>query len=420
VLGLLAEILGDSPSYPWNQSVFFGLVDVFESTLAWRLMRSVGMSDKWNTLEDMGKFVLAGPLLATLAGGLLGGAAIRWLGVAHEGYLALVRTWWFGDALGQMVVTPLILLAAQPPQRLKVRLQRADWVVAVYTLVAIGILAMARGGMINGVLATPTLLLPAVLYLASRQQPVWPAAAVALIAIMVSISIAHGYQPFGPLPGNQEVMRGQEFILVMAVMGMGFSALSSELREHKLSLEARVAERTTQLLTVNGELARQVRTDALTELLNRRAFYEDAGRECERCNRYNRPLALLMFDLDHFKSVNDVFGHLVGDRALAHFAAVLARTARTSDTVARYGGEEFALLAPETDLESASQLAGRVRKALAESRLEVDGQAVPITVSIGIAQMLPDEPVERLLSRTDAALYEAKSAGRDRVRLAVG
>jgi diguanylate cyclase (GGDEF)-like protein len=418
LLTLLAEMAGDQPYYPWHQAIFFGMVDLFEATLAWRLMRAMRMSPGLETVEDMTKFVLAGPMLATLAGGLLGGGAILALGAAHEDYAALVRIWWFGDALGQMVFTPMILLLARRPDRFAVRINRTDALVALYTMLVTVLLAVSRNGMIDSVSITPTLLLPSILYVATRLLPAWSAASIALVAVVVCVLITRGHQPFGALPINQEVMRGQEFILVMAVLGMGFAALINELRDAKRGLEERVEQRTTQLLQVNLELARQVRTDSLTDLLNRRAFYEDAARECERCNRYGRPLALLMFDIDHFKAVNDQHGHLVGDRALAHFATVLRELARTSDTVARYGGEEFALLAPETDMESACRLAGRIRNALAGSPLEVDGAVIRMTSSIGIAEMQPDERLESLLARADGALYEAKASGRDRVRLA--
>ncbi|HWT93714.1 MAG TPA: GGDEF domain-containing protein [Solirubrobacteraceae bacterium] len=150
------------------------------------------------------------------------------------------------------------------------------------------------------------------------------------------------------------------------------------------------------------------RTDALTGLLNRRAFDERLQGEIQRTIRTNTPLALLLGDVDHFKAINDRLGHAAGDEALAHVAQTLTGTARTVDTVARVGGEEFALLLPGTDLAGAMEAAERLRAALATSP---DG----LTMSFGVVEApqhghTPDD----LLRAADRALYTAKQRGRDR------
>jgi diguanylate cyclase (GGDEF)-like protein len=189
----------------------------------------------------------------------------------------------------------------------------------------------------------------------------------------------------------------------------------SQIRTYKRGLEAGVAERTVQLQQLNEELARQAQTDALTGLYNRRAFYEAVNRERERCARYGHPLSIILLDLDHFKSFNDKYGHLVGDQALCHFADVLSATLRSSDVAARYGGEEFVVLAPETDLAAGLQLAERLRAALRQSPLVSDGEAIPITASMGLTMLQDGDDVNTLLSRADRALYQAKAQGRDRI-----
>lgn len=162
-------------------------------------------------------------------------------------------------------------------------------------------------------------------------------------------------------------------------------------------------------------------TDVLTGLTNRRRFLELALREVARARRYASPLALVIVDLDHFKSINDRHGHSAGDQALAFAANVLRGAVRDVDVIARYGGEEFAVLLPATDEAGAAEVAERCRRRLADSTLVIDDAiALRITASLGVAAEHPstDVDVDALLRRADAALYRAKAAGRDRVELA--
>ncbi len=158
-------------------------------------------------------------------------------------------------------------------------------------------------------------------------------------------------------------------------------------------------------------------TDQLTGLLNRRGFIESARNLCARYAR-QRPIALLMFDLDHFKSINDRFGHAIGDEVLRVFAQVTSTSLRASDVVARLGGEEFAAILP-ADRDQAANIAERVRAAFEAAGVVAAGHRIGATVSIGAA--VSDAPVtnvEALLLLADAALYRAKAAGRNRLEIA--
>jgi diguanylate cyclase (GGDEF)-like protein len=156
--------------------------------------------------------------------------------------------------------------------------------------------------------------------------------------------------------------------------------------------------------------------DPLTNVLNRRGFLQFFGRVRARQQRIESPLSLMAIDLDLFKSINDHHGHAQGDKVLVHVARVIMRSVRQSDFVARFGGEEFVVLLPDTTLPHAQQLAQRIQALLLESR---QPGLPPCTVSIGIAgQQSPDESLDSLLSRADAALYRAKANGRDRTEVA--
>lgn len=156
------------------------------------------------------------------------------------------------------------------------------------------------------------------------------------------------------------------------------------------------------------------RRDNLTGLLNSRAFFAEVGRELERTRRFGRPVTMAYMDLDHFKKVNDTFGHLVGDELLKIVAETMQSSLRASDLTARLGGDEFALFLPETGEERAREAVDRLRAMILERMRERDW---PVTLSIGAATFpRPSTDVETLVRFVDHLMYEVKSSGRDAVR----
>jgi diguanylate cyclase (GGDEF)-like protein len=178
---------------------------------------------------------------------------------------------------------------------------------------------------------------------------------------------------------------------------------------------AATAIRNAQLHAEVQELAT---TDPLTGLYNRRAFFELGHREVERARRFGRPLTAIMFDLDHFKRVNDMYGHAIGDQVLAGLAKLCQQELREVDLLGRYGGEEFVVLLPETNVAGAWQVAERLRRRIAQAEIPTDRGAMQITLSLGIAALSEEcADLESLLECADRALYAAKQAGRNRVRV---
>ncbi len=187
-------------------------------------------------------------------------------------------------------------------------------------------------------------------------------------------------------------------------------------RSEQLAVSLRRVEQTNhELERAHADADRLSRVDPLTGVYNRRHFSERLL--AELAGRHGST-AVLLFDLDHFKSVNDRFGHLTGDAVLRAAADRIDSVVRGSDCLARWGGEEFAVLAPGTDREGAILLAERARSALAEQPVEVDGAVIELTVSAGVAVLGPDsQSHDLLLDAADEALYEAKRAGRNCVRV---
>ena len=190
----------------------------------------------------------------------------------------------------------------------------------------------------------------------------------------------------------------------------------SALENLNRGLEQQVAERTRDLQVANAQLEQLVRTDPLTGVANRRHFVERVQSEIQRARRENIPLALLMMDLDRFKSINDTWGHASGDQVLCNFAGLVGDLSRTSDLLARLGGEEFALLLPNTGLEGALEVGLRILEVVRQQSIDTGTGRICYSTCIGAATLAPEEcNYEPLLKRADAALYRAKEEGRDRV-----
>lgn len=170
-----------------------------------------------------------------------------------------------------------------------------------------------------------------------------------------------------------------------------------------------------QRITVTEELRRMATIDELTQVANRRSFLQAAEERFNEQLRYDVPVSVAIIDLDHFKKVNDTYGHAAGDKVLKQFADITKEVLRDGDMLGRQGGEEFAILLPHADLEKAMQAAERVRQRVEETLFQWQGETIPVTISVGVAQLTPaDKDVDRWFARADNALYQAKSEGRNR------
>ncbi|MGX7708881.1 GGDEF domain-containing protein [Methylobacterium sp. Gmos1] len=182
---------------------------------------------------------------------------------------------------------------------------------------------------------------------------------------------------------------------------------------------ARLARRTALEVVRLARFEAQALTDGLTGLGNRRLFTERLNEETARARETGTPLSLIVLDIDHFKRVNDTYGHAIGDRVLKHVADVVMAGMRNADTVCRIGGEEIVVIMPRIDPVQAAEMADALRGAVGAMAVPVgDDRTIAATVSLGFATRQPEECGESLFRRADAALYAAKRDGRDRVILA--
>lgn len=185
-------------------------------------------------------------------------------------------------------------------------------------------------------------------------------------------------------------------------------------RQQVVCAEQRIERLKSELELVN----RLVREDQLTRAMNRRGLDEALKLEIARAVRSGTPLCVALIDIDNFKDINDVFGHLAGDQVLVHLVAVIQDTIRTNDLVGRYGGEEFLVLLPGSNIETACEVTERLRRQLSLKPVVWEGRELLVTFSGGVAALQPDESESSLISRADKAMYSAKLGGKNRVTVA--
>ncbi|MEA3098462.1 GGDEF domain-containing protein, partial [Caballeronia mineralivorans] len=224
-----------------------------------------------------------------------------------------------------------------------------------------------------------------------------------------------------PLPNWAEIVSNQRrdrllvFITALGVSLLAIVIAVSYLRERRLHRATR--HLADQLQSANTLLSAEARHDALTGALSRRYFLDTLRREVDLARSAGVPMSVAIADLDHFKQINDRFGHATGDRALEHFVRMCEEQLRASDGVGRLGGEEFGLLLPQTALADAHTVLERLRKCFNQEHCAYLPDDTTLSVSIGITELSDGDTAENLLKRADLALYAAKSGGRDRTEV---
>jgi diguanylate cyclase (GGDEF)-like protein len=416
-----SDVLANLPVFPWYEAILLSVVNLLEVVFTYQLMRRSGASFRLQRLQDLIKFILSGPVAGALLAGLMAAFVLQKAGGVTTSYFTLARLWWFGDGLGLLIYTPLLLAFTHPSQQ-PLKLTRLDDLALALTLILATAVLSAHGGEIDGVSVTPTLLMPAAAVIAFRFGPRLTTLFVALVSLSTAMMMTTGLKPFGDVPVHLETVRAQEFILTLCMVGIGFAVLLNELQTRERELENRVRERTRELEVSNRALATMSITDSLTGIANRRRFDEILAAEWSRARRGKQALTLAMLDVDLFKQYNDNYGHQAGDEALCRVAeALTAHIRRSGDFVARYGGEEFAIISQSNAEDQSLEMASMVCRSVEDLALPHETSPFDVlTVSVGVAVITPDEgdAIASFLKAADTALYRAKQLGRNRVEQA--
>ncbi|WP_373975912.1 sensor domain-containing diguanylate cyclase [Chitinibacter sp. SCUT-21] len=259
--------------------------------------------------------------------------------------------------------------------------------------------------------------LPLVLYIAVRYQQSGVSIALFILTQICIVGTALGYGQFAHPDSSIAFLNLQLFIFAIMLTMQYHASTQASLQQRQERLEKQVALRTEELLAANTQLLELAHTDELTKVPNRREWQKRCAEAVMRARRYTEPLSIILLDIDHFKKINDLHGHLSGDLVLKRISQLCVQNLRAIDTFARWGGEEFVILLPGTDQTQALLVAEKLRLAIANDVIQIEGTStIHVTVSLGLTSLrLSDITLDDLISRTDHALYSAKEQGRNRV-----
>jgi two-component system cell cycle response regulator len=259
---------------------------------------------------------------------------------------------------------------------------------------------------------------------------IWTAENIRLISPHTQIVMVTGFDNIDPVEIQERVPPPDRLLYLQKPfhpyeIRQFASTLAARWKAEKMTqslnqnLESMVETRTAELRKAYKQVEYQASHDSLTELLNRRAIFEVLRREISRINRTNNPITIILTDIDHFKSINDTYGHSMGDAVLVETAKRLKEGIRPYDSVGRIGGEEFLVVLPECNSEDGMVVAERIRASVARDLFIIPGQTFSITTSVGLATTSPGRTIEpdSLITAADQALYRAKREGRNRITI---
>ena len=406
------------------------------SLAAYRLLAwGVALRTPFSDFSWVVQRLLPAALVAGVVAAVPGISASYLFGISWEqGWFHTMMMWIVSDCVAILMITPALYLAWQARSlRWTVR-ESLDVAATTSCLLVVSLFVFGPFHLwLPSPLSQASLLWMPLVWSAVRGPQLATAFLNLIVLFIVWTGTKAGYGPFvlSDVADSETAM--QIFLGFTTVVLLLFQALMAEQRKSRRDLaqwnqvlEQRVEERTQELeqeiaerRTLEDKLRLLATTDSLTGALNRRAFIDIAQQEIKRARRYNIPLTVLMVDIDHFKHINDTYGHLIGDQVLIDLVRIAGEELRDNDVLGRFGGEEFAIIMPNTDQTVAVAGAERLRTTLAEFETLCNHEMIRFTVSIGVADLAAvDTDINAVLSRADGALYQAKRRGRNRLALA--
>lgn len=378
------------------------LLDALQSFLAWRFWRL----DREPRLSRLGLQRFLGAILLAVSVSILLMANLHlFLGLIEPNeFITRFAMMALADLQGLFLIIPLWLA-----------LRRAAFDALSYPLffsaLAIPVpLLLAR---FEPTLAA--LLFPLIAFIIIRLRFIGAALAVFVSGGCVVVLVATGNDPLQLGEGVEAFSRWSLIILALGTPMLLMGIVLDDSHDYQLHLEARVNERTQALQDALAAAHTLAITDSLTRTFNRRQMETLVHDEVERAQRYEQPMSLIILDIDHFKTVNDNYGHPAGDKVLRKVSEILAGSLRQSDSLGRWGGEEFLILLPQIHLGAAASVAEKLRLAVSSTNFELKA---PVTISLGVAELGEGESAGDWIKRADQALYLAKDRGRNQLAIA--
>lgn len=434
---LAAELTADYATFTVTQSLLFAAINIAECLLAASLIRYFqGKELDWHKLKNLSIFLvtvffIASPLAA------LGGASVYSLLLSSDtSFLTFWRLWWFGDATGLIILTPFLHMLFNAG--LLWRMASSTWprylelfAAWALSLVACYLVFFWKLSSEDFLALTPLLVILPPIWVAIRFEPLAASFLTTSVALHVAFATAAGFGPFVREIPDESALLTQEFLVLFAGIVLYIAAFVHQHRENSdglrkalaevkqlnETLEDRVHQRTEELSKANQRLQTLALTDELTGIANRRQTIKLGEEEANRSSRSGRPFSVLMLDIDHFKPINDRYGHELGDHCLQAFVQAIESVLRSVDRFGRWGGEEFIIIVLDSDHVDLVSLSEKLLDTVRGVAVPVEDQSITFTVSIGVAEWHGTN-FDKLVLAADDALYRAKEKGRDRAEFA--
>jgi diguanylate cyclase (GGDEF)-like protein len=356
--------------------------------------------------------LIVASITAALVAGALSATSAKLL--AHAPFTMIFIKWVLGDVLGLLVVMPIAVIAHDlvkhgPDLMMSQRSQGEA------TLILAGVFGVSVAVFSPNVPPVQFLVMPTVLLASFRLGPLGAALGTVIVAIVGSLGTVIAAKA-GLSSADEVTLRVFNFQLNLAVLFLTALPIGAAMAQRS-QLERDLIDEKERADRFAKDMASLANIDDLTGLATRRFFLDQLDNMAATARRIRQPLTLAMIDIDHFKPINDNYGHAVGDAVLMAIGAACRSAVRSDDVIGRLGGEEFAMLMPLTDQETAYRIVDRLREAVAAIAIPTsDGRTVSVTISVGMA-MFADTQIDRLLLDADRALYLAKERGRNRIVL---
>lgn len=417
-LVLAAGVLGSFAANLFNGSSVLAassitVANIVEAFIAaWIIRHQTRRRVLFRTSSDVVVLIVAS-ITAALVAGALSATSAKLL--AHAPFTTIFIKWVLGDVLGLLVVMPIAVIAHDviklgPDLMMTQRSQgEAGLILAAVLGVSLAVYA-------PNMPAVQFLVMPTVLLASFRLGPFGAALSTVIVAVIGSLGTVLAAKATTNSP-DEITLRVFAFQLNLAVLFLTALPIGAAMAQ-RAQLERDLIDEKERADRFAAEMASLANIDDLTGLATRRFFLDQLDTMAATARRNRQPLTLAMIDIDHFKPINDTFGHAVGDAVLMAIGAACRTAVRSDDVIGRLGGEEFAMLMPLTDQETAFRIVDRLREAVAAIAIPTnDGRSVSVTISVGMA-MFADQQIDRLLLDADRALYLAKERGRNRIVLA--
>lgn len=423
---VMAEIVADYSTFTIIEALQFAFINIFETTVAAFLIKKFSGNQKINftNTKYVIMFFFIGLNIMPAIGALFGALVYSTRIDEHSTFFEFWRLWYFGDAVGILLLTPIIVILKENYESLKkFDFNILNILVIVFTLY-LSIVLFSTSNINLSLPATPFIFILALVWIVYKQG-ILPAL---ILAFLISITgiyyTLEGIGPFSIFLEKETTIYLQEFIFLLFIITIFIGTLHKEIEDSKENLEKlnktledKVKEKTKSLIKANEKLIQLASKDTLTNIYNRRMLDEYILQETTKSKRYKSDLSLMILDIDHFKETNDKYGHQVGDEVIIQICNLISNNIRESDIFGRWGGEEFIILLPQTNLDSAYVLAQNLRKKIENYNFGKVGQK---TISIGISQFSNNEYISQFIKRADDAMYEAKNSGRNKVLVSHG